>query len=236
MFVRLLFFVVLFCPVMAFAAEGSTPLEDETLWLLMIIEKGGPIMYPLILCSFLGLGLAFERLFALRQNKVISPEHFEEIKRYWMRNEIDRAIERCNEIDIPLYRILKAGLLHCRHGIYEIERAIEAAGQHESSLLSTNLRMMGTLANLSPMLGLLGTVMGMIQAFDVIATSGTGNPALVATGISQALITTAAGLIVGIPILLCYHYFKGRVDSFVFQMEEISLSLIEELIHKKNKI
>ena len=233
--ISLLIISILLLPLTVFAAEGVSP-EGNALWLLVMIEKGGPVMYPILLCSLVGMTLMLERLFVLREKKIISAEHIDEIRRYWMRNDIEQAIERCNALNLPLYRIIKAGLIHCRHGIYEIERAIEAAGQHESSLLSNNLRMLGALANLTPMLGLLGTVLGMIKAFEVISISGTGNPGLVASGISEALITTAAGLIIGIPILLSYHYFKGKVDSFVFEMEEVSLNLIEELIHKKNMI
>ena len=93
----------------------------------------------------------------------------------------------------------------------------------------SNLRILGAIANLAPMLGLLGTVLGMIKAFNVISQSGTGNPGLVASGISEALITTAAGLMVGIPTLAAYHFFRGRVDKFVFEMEEISLKLLEDI-------
>ena len=225
----LFFFLFLFFPSFSYA-EG---LNSNSFWLLRVVEKGGPVMYPIILCSIVGLTLVVERLFSLREKKVLNTKHLDEIRKYWLKNDIERAVERCNQLDIPLYRVIKAGLLHCRHGVFEVERAIEAAGQHESSLLSTNLRMLGALANLTPMLGLLGTVLGMIKAFEVISVSGTGNPALVATGISEALITTAAGLIVGIPILLSYHYFKGKVEAFVFEMEEISLNLIEELIYSR---
>ncbi len=122
------------------------------------------------------------------------------------------------------------------YGFLEIERAIEGAGQHETALLVSNLRVLGAVANLAPMLGLLGTVLGMIKAFNVISQSGTGNPGLVAGGISEALITTAFGLVVGIPTLAAYHYFRGRVDKYVFEMEEISLKLLEELAHRSREM
>jgi len=124
---------------------------------------------------------------------------------------------------------LKAGLLRFGGKVDEVERAIEGAGQHEASLLTSNLRVLGAVANITPMLGLLGTVFGMIKAFNVISQSGTGNPGLVASGISEALITTAAGLVVGIPALALYHYFRGRIERFVFEMEEVSVQLVEEL-------
>ncbi len=111
----------------------------------------------------------------------------------------------------------------------EIERAIEAGGQHEASLMNSNLRVLGAIANITPMMGLLGTVIGMIKAFNVISLSGTGNPGLVASGISEALITTAAGMLVGIPALVLYHYFRGKIDRYVFEMEEVAIQLVEEL-------
>ena len=132
-------------------------------------------------------------------------------------------------------RILKVGLLRFGGKVDEIERAIEGAGQHEASLLNSNLRVLGAVANITPMLGLLGTVFGMIKAFNVISQSGTGNPGLVASGISEALITTAAGMLVGIPALALYHYFRGKIDRYVFEMEEISFQLMEELSYEAMK-
>jgi len=134
--------------------------------------------------------------------------------------------------DTSLARVLKTGLLRFGGKLDEIERAIEGAGQHEASLLNSNLRVLGAVANITPMMGLLGTVFGMIKAFNVISQSGTGNPGLVASGISEALITTAAGMIVGIPALALYHYFRAKIDRYVFEMEEISFQLVEELSYE----
>jgi len=134
---------------------------------------------------------------------------------------------------MAMSRILKSGLMRSSYGLIEIERAIEGAGAHESGNLTANLRGLGVVSNLAPMLGLLGTVLGMIRAFNVISTSGTGNPSLVASGISEALITTAAGLLVGIPALAAYHYLKGKADRLIFEMEEISINFIEELTQKE---
>jgi biopolymer transport protein ExbB len=111
-----------------------------------------------------------------------------------------------------------------------MEKSIESAGAHEASLLSANMRILGAVANLAPMLGLLGTVIGMIKAFDVISQQGTGSPALVASGISEALITTAAGLVIGIPSLAFYHFLRGRVDKFIYEMEDVAIELMEKVI------
>lgn len=205
----------------------------STLWIIEVFRKGGIVMYPILLCSVLALAITTERLFSLKKKRVIHPEILQEIRKYWYSKEIDKAITICQNTDIAMSRILKAGLLRFNYGILEIERAIEGAGNHEATLLTANLRGLGVIANLAPLLGLLGTVTGMIKAFGAIAEKGTGNPAIVASGIAEALITTAAGLIVGIPALTVYYYLKGKVDRLVFDMEEISLKFLEELTQRK---
>lgn len=203
------------------------------MWIIMIFKKGGVIMYPILLCSIFAVAIIIERLLFLRRKRIIHNELLDIIRKYWHGREIDKAITLCQQNDIAMSRILKAGLLRADYGILEIERAIEGAGNHETTLLNTNLRGLGVIANLSPLLGLLGTVTGMIKAFNAIAGSGTGNPSIVASGIAEALITTAAGLIVGIPTLAIYYYFRGKVDRLIFEMEEISLKFLEELTQKK---
>lgn len=203
------------------------------LWIVTSFIKGGMVMYPILLCSILALAIIMERLLSLRRKKIIYPELLDVVRKYWQTMEIDKAITVCKNNDIAMSRILKAGLLRANYGILEIERAIEGAGNHEATLLNANLRGLGVIANLAPLLGLLGTVTGMIKAFGAIAESGTGNPSVVASGIAEALITTAAGLIVGIPTLAVYYYFRGKVDRLVFEMEEVSLKFLEELTQKK---
>jgi len=205
----------------------------SNLWIVTSFIKGGMVMYPILLCSILALAIIMERLISLRRKKIIHPELLEVVRRYCQTMEIEKAITVCKNNDITMSRILKAGLLRANYGILEIERAIEGAGNHEATLLNANLRGLGVIANLAPLLGLLGTVTGMIKAFGAIAESGTGNPSVVASGIAEALITTAAGLIVGIPTLAIYYYFRGRVDRLVFEMEEVSLKFLEELTQKK---
>lgn len=196
---------------------------------LSIIEKGGFMMYPIIFCSVLMVGIAIERMYSLRRKHIIDPDFLKKIREHWNWRDIQLGLQLCHGYDTSLARILKAGLLRFGGKVDEIERAIEGAGQHEAALLTSNLRVLGAVANITPMLGLLGTVFGMIKAFNVISQSGTGDPGLVATGISEALITTAAGMVVGIPALALYHYFRGRIDRFVFEMEEVSFQLVEEL-------
>ena len=213
--------------------DGISPSQK---WeILSIIEKGGVLMYPIIFCSVLMLGIAIERAYSLRKKNIINQEFLNGVRNHWNWRDSQKGLQLCNAYDNSLSRILKVGLLRFGGKVDEIERAIEGAGEHEASLLNSNLRVLGAVANITPMLGLLGTVFGMIKAFNVISQSGTGNPGLVASGISEALITTAAGMMVGIPALALYHYFRGKIDRYVFEMEEISFQLIEELYYEAMK-
>ena len=184
-------------------------------------------MYPILFSSVLMLGIAIERGYSLRRNNIISSKFLKDVRSQWDWKNIQKTLHLCNSYDNSLSRILKMGLLRFGGKLDEIERAIEAGGQHEASLMNSNLRVLGAIANITPMMGLLGTVIGMIKAFNVISLSGTGNPGLVASGISEALITTAAGMLVGIPALVLYHYFRGKIDRYVFEMEEVAIQLVE---------
>ena len=210
-----------------YANEAAGPIKDFRI--LSFIEKGGFMMYPILFCSILAVGISLERAYNLRRKNIIDADFLERIRSHWNWKDIQLGLQLCASHDSSLARILKIGLLRFGGKLDEIERAIEGAGQHEASLLNSNLRVLGAVANITPMMGLLGTVFGMIKAFNVISQSGTGNPGLVASGISEALITTAAGMMVGIPALILYHYFRAKIDRYVFEMEEISFQLIEEL-------
>jgi biopolymer transport protein ExbB len=216
-------------PELALAAEPPAARQWEV---LSIIEKGGVMMYPIIFCSILIVGIGIERAYNLRRKNIIDTEFLKNVRNHWNWEDVHLGLQMCNSYDNALSRILKTGLLRFGGKLDEIERAIEGAGQHEASLMNSNLRVLGAVANITPMMGLLGTVFGMIKAFNVISQSGTGNPGLVASGISEALITTATGMVVGIPALALYHYFRGKIDRYVFEMEEISFQLVEELSYE----
>ncbi len=202
-----------------------------------LFQKGGIVMYVILLVSIIALAIFFERMWNLRKGKIISGTFLEEIKRHWYRRATEDAIEVCQGHDIAMSRILRAGLLRFDLGLEQVENAIETAGQHESTLLRKNLVFLGFLANVAPMLGLFGTVLGMIKSFDAIAKYGTsGNPGLVASGISEALLTTAYGLTVGIPTLAAYFYFKRKVDMRVLEMEEIAVNLMQDLAQWRGQI
>ncbi|MBV51419.1 MAG: biopolymer transporter ExbB [Nitrospinae bacterium] len=217
-------------PSVLYAADAVD--SGSGLKVLSFIEKGGFMMYPILFSSILVLGIGLERAYNLRRKNIIDSEFLERIRSHWNWKDIQLGLQLCTSHDTSLARVLKTGLLRFGGKLDEIERAIEGAGQHEASLLNSNLRVLGAVANITPMMGLLGTVFGMIKAFNVISQSGTGNPGLVASGISEALITTAAGMIVGIPALALYHYFRAKIDRYVFEMEEISFQLVEELSYE----
>jgi len=224
-----LFFIslgLIMIPSTVFAADSSSTGQWQ---LLSLFEKGGAMMYPILFSSVLMLGIAIERGYNLRRKNIINSDFLKDVRSQWDWQNIQKTLRLCNSYDNSLSRILKMGLLRFGGKLDEIERAIEAGGQHEASLMNSNLRVLGAVANITPMMGLLGTVIGMIKAFNVISLSGTGNPGLVASGISEALITTAAGMLVGIPALVLYHYFRGKIDRYVFEMEEVAIQLVEEL-------
>jgi len=217
-------------PSVASAAEGG-PLGD--FWGLgqgiHWFVRGGPIMYPILACSIIGLAVFLERLAFLRRKHLLPHRFVGGVMHGWQQGELDVAWKLCQQHDLPLARILRAGLLKAKEGPQASERAMEAIGSHEAALLGANLRFLGAISNIAPMLGFLGTVTGLISAFDIIALRGTGDPKLLADGVSEALITTEFGLFVGIPALGAYHYLRGKVDRLVHAMEAIALELVSAL-------
>ncbi|UCF94358.1 MAG: MotA/TolQ/ExbB proton channel family protein [Desulfobacterales bacterium] len=205
-------------------AEKEIATSEPQVW--EWFQKGGLLMYPIALCSLLSLAIVLERLFALQRRKIIPPPFLQQLQNCWKRGAMHEILPLCQQSEAPLTRILKAGFRRLELGLLETERAIESAGQHEIALLTAHLRMLGAVGVIAPMLGLLGTVTGMIKAFENIAQSGAGNPNLVASGIAEALTTTAAGLIVAIPSLAAYHFFRARVDRLVYELEEIVTTLL----------
>lgn len=191
--------------------------------------RGGPLMYPILACSIIALAIFLERLAFLRRKHLLPARFVRNVTRTWQRGDIDQAWRLCEQHDVPLARILRAGLLKAKEGTQEMERAIEATGSHEAGVVGANLRFLGAISNIAPMLGFLGTVTGLISAFNVIAMHGTGDPNLLADGVSEALITTEFGLFVGIPALGAYHYLRGRVERLMHEMEGIILDLLSTM-------
>jgi biopolymer transport protein ExbB len=209
------------------SAAPSEPEEGRTLadWYAM----GGWIMHGLVLCSILTIAMVFERVWSLRRGAVIPRRFMRALMEHWRARDIEAVITMCAKSDVSIARVLRAGLLHFDEGLVRVEGAIEVAGDHEATLLRRNLSVLAALGNIATMMGLLGTVLGMIDAFDVIAQTGTGDARLVAGGIFQALVTTAAGLVVGISAVAMHSYLRRKVEILEIDLEETSFRLMEEL-------
>ncbi len=195
-----------------------------------IIFRGGLVMWPIMLCSVVALGITIERFFALRRATIDTREFMDTMRTALHQNRTQEAIEICEETDVPVARIMKAGILKHDRSKADIRESIEDAGQLEIPRLERYLSALATTAHIAPLLGLLGTVAGMIKAFAQIQNKqGLVNPSDLAEGISNALVTTAAGLTVAIPTLVVYNYFITRVDNMVLEMEISSSELLELL-------
>jgi len=199
-----------------------------------IVKTGGWVMWPIILCSIGALAIVGERFWSL-QSKYVTPSNLmPQVKQWLERNELDPARIELLRSSSPLGKVLAAGITN-RDSDREITKeAIEDAGRHVVPDLERFLNTLGTIATITPFLGLFGTVLGMIEMFAGISSHGVGDPAVVAGGIAQALITTAAGLAVAIPSVMFYRYFKGRVNELLLDMEQESITLIE-ILHGERK-
>ena len=210
-----------------------------------LFQRHGAVLLPLVtmisaagivLCSIMVLAILIERSLALRRRRIMPSGFLEQVQRYWYRGDVKAALDYCDEHPVAIARLVKAGLGRHTADADEIEKALEAAGQFEAIELGRHVRGLGVIANLAPMLGFLGTVTGMIKAFQAIAAAGVSNPSLVASGISEALLTTAAGLLVGIPSLALFHFFRSRADRFVTEMEKVALELVEDLASQQRDV
>ena len=194
-----------------------------------IIKSGGVVMVPLILCSIVASAITLERLWTLRGQRVVPGELTDKIWQ-WVENRSlsDKQIMAL-QAHSPLGRVLAAGLANLHRDRLVMIEAIEEAGRHVMHDLERYLNPLATIASISPLLGLLGTVMGMIRTFRAVTISGIGDPSALAGGIAEALVTTAAGLIVAIPSLVAYRYFRGKVDGLIVDMEKQSLRLVQAI-------
>lgn len=190
-------------------------------------EKGGPVMWPLLVLSILGVAVAIWRWWVLRQVYRSVPDFMKELRSRLIAGDVDGAIQVCDRHPSPVSSMVKAGLLRNGRPKDEIERALEDASAHELAVLEKGLPVLATVAMIAPLLGFLGTVTGMINSFEALASEGLNNPSAVAQGISEALITTAAGLIIAIPIQMAYNYFVTRVNALVRNMESAALVVLE---------
>ena len=199
-----------------------------------MVKAGGWLMFPIIACSIIAFGIILERFWTL-QNKKVIPKHLVATIWHWVK-EGQLESSKIEEISkqSALGRILASGLNNRHLQRERIKESIEETGRQVVHELERFLNTLGTIAAISPLLGLLGTVIGMIKVFNAIINSGVGNAAPLAGGISQALITTAAGLSVAIVALMFHRYFHGRVDELVVKMEEEAIKMVDVLHNHQN--
>ncbi|HWV16652.1 MAG TPA: MotA/TolQ/ExbB proton channel family protein [Cellvibrio sp.] len=194
-----------------------------------LIVSGGIMMIPIILCSIAVIAISVERYWTLNPAKVAPKNLLAQIWAWIKNNQIDASKLRELRQGSPLGRILAAGLSNSRHGREVMKESIEDAANQVIHDLEKYVGALGTIANVAPLLGLLGSVFGMIETFNDIMLQGSGNASVLAGGIAVALIATAAGLIVAIPATILHRYFIRRIDSLAVVLEEESIKLIDAL-------
>ena len=200
--------------------------------MLELVQAGGWLMLPIILSSIIAAGIVAERLWFLQRDRVIPPTLVAQVRQRIANDQLDGGFVDALRESSPLGRVLAAGLANRGEPREIIKESIEDTGRHVVHELGRYLNSLGTVAGIAPLLGLLGTVVGMINVFAAIMEHGVGNPGVLAGGISQALITTAAGLLVAIPALVGYRYLRGRVEELVVYMEQEAMLLIE-VLHRR---
>ena len=194
-----------------------------------IFKAGGPVMWPILLCSIAAAAIVLERMWTLQAQRVIPRDLTAKVwKLVETRTLTDRHVVAL-EHNSPLGRVLAAGLANRHRGRDVLKEAVEDTGRHVVHELERFLNTLGTIALISPLLGLLGTVFGLIEMFFAVMVSGVGDPLKMAGGIGQALVCTATGLCVAIPAYFFHRYFRGRVADYVVDMEEQTIRLIDEL-------
>ena len=194
-----------------------------------LVRSGGWMMLPIILCSIVAIAIVIERFWTLNPSRIAPRNALADVWGKLRHNQLDAAQLRELRMSSPLGQILAAGLVNAKSGRGIMTESIEQAASHVVHDMDRYLSTLGTIAAITPLLGLLGTVFGMIQVFSDIMSLGTGNANVLAGGISQALITTAAGLCVGIPALMFYRMFLRRVESLVVELERESIKLVDAL-------
>lgn len=197
--------------------------------MIELVKAGGWLMFPIVFCSLAALVICIERSWSLRRSNV-APRHLVAQVWSWIKNkQLDRSRLKMLKASSPLGEILAAGLVNHAHGREIMKESIKDAGQHAVLTLEKYLNTLGTIAQITPLLGLLGTVIGMIDVFTVITIMGTGDANAMSKGISEALVTTATGLTIGIPALIFHRHYERRVDELVTEMEQEALKMVEVL-------
>ncbi len=200
-----------------------------------IVRAGGLLMVPIILCAIIAMGIVLERFWTLKKSRVIPEDLTSKVWGWVEKDALDQSQIQTLHQGSPLGQILAAGLINRDRERVIMKDSIEDTGRHVVHEMERYLDTLGTIAAITPLLGLLGTVIGMVKVFTAITTQGVGNPTALAGGIAEALITTGAGLSVAIPALIGYRYYRSRIDTLVVDMEKEAIKLVEALHRRKDK-
>ena len=192
-----------------------------------LIRAGGFLMWPILACSIISMAIIAERFLSLMETKIVPTNLVANVWQWHKSDQLDAKRIQALRTNSPLGMILAAGLLNRKHSREIMKESIEEVGRLVAHGLERFLNTLGTISSITPLLGLLGTVIGMIKVFTVITSQGIGDPSILSEGISEALLTTAAGLSVAIPSLMFYRYFRGKVDDLVVTMEQEALKMVE---------
>ena len=191
--------------------------------------NGGPFMWPILITLLAGLAISAERMYSLLISSIDAHKFFDEISEKIKGGDVEEAVQLCDCTQGPVAKVFHAGLIRRHRGLSEVEKAIQNAGPMEMAFLEKNMIWLNAVVTIAPMIGFTGTVVGMVSAFDAIKAANDISPAVVAGGISQALLTTAFGLIVAMIIQVLQNYFVSRIDKLVLDMEEQSIRLVDQL-------
>jgi len=199
-----------------------------------IIKAGGWVMWPIILCSIIAMTIVGERFWSLQRKNIVPKGLVTQVWKWVKEGQIDKTHLETLRNNSPLGQILAAGLANAHRDREIMKSSLEEVSGQVVHELGKYLNTLGTIAEITPLLGLLGTVTGIIQMFAAVGEVGLGNPMVLSSGLSEALITTAAGLMVAIPTFIFYRYFQGVVDELVVTMEQESLKMIT-VLHNEMK-
>jgi len=194
-----------------------------------LVKAGGIFMWPIIVCSIAAVGILLERLWTLQRKRVLPQELIKKVSQLAEAGQVNPKVIEALEKNSPLGRVLAAALANRDRGREIMMERVEDTGRHVVHELERFINSLGTIASISPLLGLLGTVTGIIRAFNAVMLGGMGDPRLLAGGISEALVTTAGGLAVAIPSFIAYRYLRGKVERIVIEMEKIAVTFADSL-------
>ena len=194
-----------------------------------LISSGGVVMYPLLLTSVISLAVIIERALFLRRSRILRPEILEMVENLEGSRDLEKAAKRLRNKEGPFINIIRVGLENRKRSRDEIKEVIVDQGRQETRTLERGLAILETIAGIAPLLGLLGTVLGMIKVFKVISIQGLGQTQSLSGGISEALVTTVVGLSIAIPTLVAYNYFNHKVEDLVLEIEKYSSQMLSQV-------